>query len=103
VTDCDGVQNRRSVVAAIGVVAALTHHSPPSSTSTLPAAYQGSWEGGINDPGVGTLTVSMALGAGSAGAEVGTFVNGTLDGSASVYYEGGSGPVYLRLVRASNV
>ena len=87
----------------IAVVAALTHHSPPSSTGTLPAAYQGSWQGGINDPGVGTLTVSMALGVGSAGAEVGTLVNDTLQCSASVYFEGGSGPVYLRLVTTSNV
>jgi hypothetical protein len=45
----------------------------------------------------------MALGAGSAGAEVGTLVNSTLGCSASVYFEGGTGPVYLRLVTTDNV
>jgi hypothetical protein len=94
-----------AVVAVVAVAAALTHHSPSSSSSTaaLPAAYQGSWQGGINDPGVGTVTVTMSLGAGSAGAEVGTFVNNTLECSASVYFEGGSGPVYLRLVTTNNI
>lgn len=92
-----------SAIVAVAVVAALTHNSPSSSMATLPAAYQGSWQGGINDPGVGTVTVSMSLGAGSAGAEVGTFVNRTLECSASVYFEGGAGPVYLRLVTTNNI
>jgi hypothetical protein len=92
-----------AVVAVIAVVSALTHQSPSSSTVTLPAAYQGNWQGTINQPGSGTVTVSMALGAGSAGAEVGTLVNSTLGCSASVYFEGGTGPVYLRLVTTDNV
>jgi hypothetical protein len=91
-----------AVVAVVAVVSALTHQSPPSSTVTLPAAYQGNWQGAINQPGSGTVTVSMALGPGSAGAEVGTLVNSTLGCSASVYFEGGSGPVYLRLVTTEN-
>jgi TIR domain len=91
-----------AVVVVIAVVTALTHHSPPSTTGTLPTAYQGTWQGDVNSPGIGTMAASMSLGAGSAGAEVGSFVNSTLECSGSVYFEGGTGPVYLRLITTNN-
>ena len=93
-----------ALLVAAGVGAALSQrHSPSSSSSkTLPSVYQGGWQGGIDVPGFGTVTVSMTLGAGSADAQVGTFVNSTLECSANVFFEGGSGPVFLRLVTTDN-
>lgn len=52
--------------------------------------------------GAENIAVSMTLGQGADGAQVGSFVNETLDCEATVYLEGGPGPVYLRLITTTN-
>jgi hypothetical protein len=72
----------------------------PAETG-VPLAYQGSWEGGLTYEGEANY-VNMSLNQGSVGTQVGQYVNDTLHCQASVYLEGGNGPIYLRLVLTSN-
>lgn len=72
-----------------------------SSPAGLPAGYQGTWQGDLVY-GAENIAVSMTLGQGADGAQVGSFVNETLDCEATVYLEGGQGPVYLRLITTTN-
>ena len=72
-----------------------------SSPAGLPAGYQGAWQGDLVY-GAENIAVSMTLGQGADGAQVGSFVNETLECEATIYLEGGQGPIYLRLVTTTN-
>jgi hypothetical protein len=87
---------------------AYSAHWPPfgsshsaSLSSGVPADYQGTWQGNIVD-GNTSNQVSMSLGQGADGTQVGEFSNETLACQGAVYLEGGEGPIYLRMVTTSN-
>ncbi len=80
---------------------ATTSPAPTPAETGIPAAYQGTWEGGIVYQDVYD-EVSMSLNQGPVGTQVGQFMNDTLDCQASVYLEGGNGPIYLRLILTSS-
>ena len=71
------------------------------SANEVPADYQGTWQGYIVDGEVSDQ-ISMSIGQGADGAQVGEYSNETLGCQATVYLEGGEGPIYLRLVTTSN-
>jgi len=67
----------------------------------VPADYQGTWQGNIVY-GTTSDRVSMTIGHGTVGTQVGEFTNYALGCQRLVYLEGGTGPIYLRLVATSN-
>jgi hypothetical protein len=78
--------------------------SPTTSTATtgLPTGYAGTWQGSLTAANGSSVNLSMTLSQGSPGTQIGTLVDETYDCDAAVYLEGGSGPVYLRLITTSN-
>ena len=91
----------RPIITSPAPAPATTPPAPTPAETGIPAAYRGTWEGGIVYQGVSD-EISMSLNQGPVGTQVGQFMNDTLDCQASVYLEGGNGPIYLRLILTSN-
>jgi hypothetical protein len=76
------------------------------SATGIPVVYQGTWQGNIvqvnTAAGTNTGQVSITLGQGADGSQVGEFTSNTPPCQASVYLEGGDGPIFLRLITTSN-
>jgi hypothetical protein len=88
----------RSSVTPPQVTPTHSQVTPTSSQAAngVPADYQGTWQGDI-DYGNGIAQVSMTLGQGADGTQVGEFTLYGRDCQRSVYLEGGQGPISLRL------
>jgi hypothetical protein len=75
--------------------------SPSPSATGVPADYQGTWQGNYTAANT-AYRISMTLGPGADGTQVGEFTNFNLGCQSAVYLEGGKGPIFLRLVLTSN-
>jgi hypothetical protein len=78
---------------------ATTPASP--SADGVPVDYQGIWEGEISGS-AGPFEATMSLDQGTDGSRVGVFQNETYGCRGAIYFEGGDGPIFLRIVTTSN-
>lgn len=105
-----------AVVTVLATSGSSTHKPPKSSAQNLsessaqnaagevarvPPSYQGTWQGILSYSG-SSEQISLELGPGSTGAEVGQATNTTYDCQGSVYLVSSGGQLLLHYVLTSN-
>jgi hypothetical protein len=95
-----------AAVAAIGAGMALPTGSsapPPAGTPSVPAAFQGTWQGTLAYPGVPSMKFSIDLRAGAARTKVGEWLDQTRACEGDVYLRSTSRFLLLHLVTTADV
>jgi hypothetical protein len=66
--------------------------------SGVPSSYQGTWQGAIGYPGYDSFQVTLQLGPGSSGNQVGQYSNSTTGCVWTVYLVHGGTPLLVHMV-----
>lgn len=89
-----------SPVAVTTTAAAAT--TTPANVAGIPASYQGTWSGEVNQSNGVSYSLTLKIGSGSVGAVVGSWQVPTYGCSGELDLESGGGPLEMRQVTTFN-